>query len=546
VEKQLRAQADTIGRRIGDALARRPSASRWGRLTSDLRTSSAAKIEFLSPDGNPFSIEKASKSAALPPRASPVSSVRAPHYALSGNRLFEYAPIMLGGKTVGAVRLTYPLDDAREAALRLTLLALALLGLFGTLILALLLWMTGSLLRSVRSLSAGFRRMADGDLSQRIRTRSPDEIGDLTRAANSAMQSLEGRIDHLREEETTMRAAFAYMADGVAALDAEGRILLFNGVAEETFGRNATQALGRTILEITLHPDLDALVTKTLETGARSESEIQLRHPSHRILRAFVTPVPSREDSLLGAVLVFQDLTEIRRLESVRRDFVTNASHELKTPLATINVMAESLLAGMDEDPATAHRFLSTIASEMRRLGALVDDLLDLSRIESDNMPMEMEAVSLKEIVRMVARTFRPAAESRGQKLIDDARRDAWIRGDSNAVIRMAFNLTENALKYTPDHGRIELSCGTQGDRAYLRVKDTGVGIPKAEQSRVFERFYRVDKARSRATGGAGLGLSIVKRLAEAHDGSVEAESEPGRGSAFTLWFPALPEKPEE
>jgi two-component system phosphate regulon sensor histidine kinase PhoR len=398
-------------------------------------------------------------------------------------------------------------------------------------------------LRPLRWVASILQRTPPGELPQRLRTRSVDEAGELIRALNATFKGGRERISQLKEAETTLRAALAHMADGMAAFDSEGRILIFNHAAEDLFGRTAIQAQGRSLLEVTLHRDLDALVNEALRTGAPGEAEIELRRPAFKILRAYVTPIPGEDSPIFGATLVLQDLTEIRRLEDMRRDFVTNASHELKTPLATIGVMVDTLRSGMSEDPEMAARFLGTIAAEVRRLGALVDDLLDLSRIESGNVLMEREALSLRAVLRQVTQTFLPEAESRNQTLTHDASADAIVWADPNAIIRIASNLVENALKYTPDHGKITVSCGEDDDRAFLRVADTGIGISDTAKSRIFERFYRADKARSRATGGTGLGLSIVKHLAESHDGFVQVESEPGRGSTFTVWLPALSEE---
>jgi two-component system phosphate regulon sensor histidine kinase PhoR len=434
-----------------------------------------------------------------------------------------------------------PPDQAVQAQRIVLITAFLLLASQAALLLCVL-GLLQSFHRPLRLLSRAARRLGEGAFGQRVRVRAGGEIGELVRAFNQMVADVDERIGQLRETETTMRTAFAHMADGVVVLDLFGRILLFNTVATETFGRSASQAQGRTLLEIALHPELDTLVSQALRTRRQGSAEIQLRRPTHRILRVYVTPVIDEAESPLGAVLVFQDLTEIRRLENVRRDFVTNASHELKTPLATLGVMADSLKRGMD-DPQAARRFLDMLGTEVQRLGALVDDLLELSRIESGQILYEWEVVALDGVLRALVERFRPAAEQRHQSLRLTVEGKAPVWGDPNALYRMASNLVENALKYTPEGGRIEVSSGRSGEELYVQVADTGIGIPEDEQARIFERFYRVDKARSRATGGTGLGLSIVKHTVETHGGRIELESAPGRGSAFTVWLPALAEE---
>jgi two-component system phosphate regulon sensor histidine kinase PhoR len=460
---------------------------------------------------------------------------------LGWDQVYLAQPIHRGKRVLAVIRLSLPLRVVNQRLGYATNSLLIVIGVVGGVALLLLLGLVNSLVQPIRRLSFAARRIAGGDLSQRVRIPPGDEIGELARAFNRMAGNLEEQLAQIRETEGTLRAAFAHMADGVAVLDAEGRVLLFNPVAEEAFGSPGEKAKGRLLLEIALHPELDRLVTQALRTGAQCSGEIQLRRPAFRILRTFVTPMAIEVSSPLGAVMIFQDLTELRRLEGVRQDFVANASHELKTPLSTIRVMVDTLRSPGTQDEETAARYLSHIGAEVQRMGALVDDMLHLSRLDEGAASMEREVISLNRALESVFERLRPRAEQRRQTLTYNPEGAPLVWADPAGLLQIAENLVDNAIKYTPEGGRIDVSSGHRGGDVYFQVTDTGVGIPKEEQARVFERFYRVDKARSRATGGTGLGLSIVKHWLELHGGTWELESEIGRGSRFTVVLPAPP-----
>jgi len=255
-------------------------------------------------------------------------------------------------------------------------------------------------------------------------------------------------------------------------------------------------------------------------------------------LQIYAAPVESDTGAAEGAMLVLHDLTELRRLEEVRKQFVANASHELRTPLTSIKMMTETLLAGAKDTPEARDRFLSVIALETDRLVALVNDLLDLSRIESGGAQLHPEPVSVRDLVEEVREEMQPKAEERGQTLHTAALDGLQVLADPAALRQILLNLVDNAVKYTPAGGKVEIAAAAAGDRTLISVRDTGIGIPRADIHRIFERFYRVDKARSRQLGGTGLGLAIVKHLLEAQHATITVESELNRGSTFTLSLP--------
>ncbi|MDH7569642.1 MAG: ATP-binding protein, partial [Armatimonadota bacterium] len=267
--------------------------------------------------------------------------------------------------------------------------------------------------------------------------------------------------------------------------------------------------------------------------------ELSIQGAEQRVIGVYAAPVAETAGVQAGAMLVLHDWTERWRTERMRREFVANASHELRTPIAAVKMMTETLLEGAMDDPNVRDRFLRLVAREADRLGQLVSGLLDLSRMESGEWEVEREVFPVREVIEPVVAKFSLVVNSRQQHLSTDVPADLLVCADRRALTQVLDNLIENASKYTPNGGSIWVTAGRQNERVCISVRDTGIGIPLEHQRRVFERFYRVDKARSRERGGTGLGLSIVKHLVEAQNGSVEVESEPGKGSTFRVLLPA-------
>ncbi len=315
--------------------------------------------------------------------------------------------------------------------------------------------------------------------------------------------------------------------DAVLVADAEGRILLSNPIAASLFGA----AAGGTLLARTLSSDLEELYRAAIRRRSGVEREVTLNQPSIRTLHVRITPVLA--DQFL---LVLRDLTELRRLERVRRDFVANVSHELRTPLTSVKAMAETLLDGALEDAEAAPRFLQTIIRESDRLVRLSADLLDLSRVEARGI--EKTPIDLTALVAEVASRLASQAEKADITFTNTLRAPLIVPADRDEMAQVLVNLLDNAIAYTPPGGHVTLSASETAESVTVSVADTGIGILSHDIPRLFERFYRADKARSRASGGTGLGLSIVKHIVENHGGTVGVESEYNKGSVFSFTLP--------
>jgi len=377
-----------------------------------------------------------------------------------------------------------------------------------------------------------------GEFGAPLPTHRDDEIGRLARKLDNTRAQLRATIREVTEERNRLRAIFEAMADGVLVTDHEGRIVLMNPALHEMLGA-PEQAAGRTILELVRNPDLHNLVMETLLGEIELSGEIVLRRGSVErrvVVRVVRVENPGEQP---GAVAVLHDITELRRLEQMRRDFVANVSHELKTPLAAIRGYAETLAETPPGDPAHAKRFAETILRNSERLGNLVDDLLELSRIESGEVRLHPEEVSLAQCVDRVVLALEPLARRRRLTFsVAIPPSFPHLHVDTAALETVLSNLIENAFKYTPEEGRVEIRARVDGDLARIEVADSGPGIAAEHLPRLFERFYRVDPSRSREQGGTGLGLAIVKHLSQALGGRAGVESALGKGSVFYVGFP--------
>jgi two-component system phosphate regulon sensor histidine kinase PhoR len=370
------------------------------------------------------------------------------------------------------------------------------------------------------------------------------EVRETIAEFNAMVAQADRTITDLDRGKNTLEAVLAHMSDGLLILDADGALVLVNPAAERIFGITASTAIGRRLIEVVHHFELDALVRQAIRERVPLTRELEVHQPEHRVLRVQANPVRGSRGEFLGIVVAAQDVTDLRRTDLIRQEFIANVSHELRTPLASLRALAETLRDGAARDPEAGPRFLGRIVSEIDRLALLVNDLLDLSAIESGSAKMEIAPVSLGEVARDVATKFRPVAERRSIALrLEglDGLPDVW--GDDARLVQALVNLVDNALKYTPAGGTVRLSGCLTGELVGLAVTDSGLGIAPEHLPRIFERFYRVDRSRSRALGGTGLGLSIVKHIATSHGGRVEVQSAEGRGSQFTLLIPRAPDR---
>jgi len=391
--------------------------------------------------------------------------------------------------------------------------------------------------RLVRSLTSAARRMARGDFAVRTRVGGTDEIAELGGALDQLAIGLSDAMTQLRSERDLLGGILDAMQEGVLVLDAEARIVRVNPALRSMLllGRDA---VGHPLLEVVRNAELKELVDQGRVGAASREIEISGLKP--RVLLARASTLPADESRGAASMLVVcRDVTAVRRLETMRRDFVANVSHELRTPVTAVRSAAETLQAGGGEMPAeSAQRFVDIIDRNAERLQGLIEDLLDLSRIESKEFRLSREPVVLRPFLGHSLSLFRDRAEKRGIRLrLEVAENTPPVYADRKALEQVVTNLTDNAVKYCPN---CAITLGAHEDKGgvAITVKDGGPGIEEKHLPRLFERFYRVDAGRSREVGGTGLGLSIVKHLVEAMEGEVKVDSVVGRGTTFTVWLP--------
>ncbi|MGE3821469.1 MAG: sensor histidine kinase [Isosphaeraceae bacterium] len=397
---------------------------------------------------------------------------------------------------------------------------------------------------AIEEIRRGIEALAEGRSRIPVQADVIGPVGRLAREFNDVAPRLEARIAELERDRQQLRAVLSGMAEGVIAIDSRRRLLFANASADALFGLGPSST-NRTVPELIRSPRVQEAVEATLAGQGPYRTEIILegRDPTFRAqarsLSVHGRPLAGSPPT--GAVLVFHDVTELRRLERMRQDFVANVSHELKTPLASIQAYTETLLDWALRDESVNVRFLHRIEEQAERLNQLILDLLSLAKLESGHQPFEHGPLELAPVLRACGEAHRDRAESKRLDLRVDLTpldETLTVLADEEAVRQIFDNLIDNALKYTPEGGSVRLSCSVETDHVAVEVTDTGVGIPRDDLPRVFERFYRVDKARSRELGGTGLGLSIVKHLVQSIGGQIAVESRVGQGSTFTVRFP--------
>jgi two-component system phosphate regulon sensor histidine kinase PhoR len=390
--------------------------------------------------------------------------------------------------------------------------------------------------RPLRAIGRFAEAVASGGLDRRVRWRGAGELGRVAESLDRMADETARRIAEANAEKEQIQAVLAGMVEGVLVVNAAGRIVLANPRLREMLSLWGEVA-GRTPLEVIRHASVDDTLRAAAATRELVAREVQVGSGEGRTIRVHAVGFPS-VGPRLGTVAVFHDITELRRLENLRRDFVANVSHELKTPLTAIRGFAETLVSA-EVSPQDVGKYLSVILKHAERLGTLIDDLLELSRIESRKLPLRPAPVDVARIAASVVGGMEPQLRARAVS-VTVAPSDAPLAwADRRAVEQILINLLDNAAKYTNAGGRIEVNVTGAAGRVRVEVRDEGIGIPKEDLPRVFERFYRVDKARSRDLGGTGLGLAIVKHLVQAMDGDIQVQSEVGVGSSFVFLIPA-------
>lgn len=375
--------------------------------------------------------------------------------------------------------------------------------------------------------------------SQRLYHDPADDAAPLVRALNRMLDEVEMQLNRGEDYRRRFIGLLENMASGVMLLDARGKILLVNPVAAQLLGRSQESLIGQQHLAASHHYELGEIIEQCRQSGERLRRELTVYYPQERVLDVHLSPIPGRGGGMGGVVVVMHDITEIRRLEQMRKEFVANVSHELRTPLTAVKGFAETLLDGAMENPETLRNFLEIIRRESDRMQRMIGDLLDLTKIESGQVKLDFQTISVTEHAADVLRLVRQEAKERQLTLELHAPADPVVEADPDRFRQILLNLLSNAVAFTPPGGRVDLIVEEGDGGAWVRVQDTGIGIPKNELPYIFERLYRVNKDRSRESGGTGLGLAIVKQLVAAHHGTIHVESEPGKGSRFSVFFPA-------
>jgi two-component system phosphate regulon sensor histidine kinase PhoR len=444
-----------------------------------------------------------------------------------------YAAVRAAHPVVAYVRVALPLTAVAAQLRRVGLDALLAFALVAP-VAVLLAWVSSAVLsRRVDAIAAAAREYGKGNLVRPTSQYGNDELGVVARALDASVVELGRRLEELSRDRARMEAILSGMVEGVLVLDRQGRVQLVNRAAQEMLHVDGA-AIGRLYLEVIRHPDISAQLTAALRGGAVEPHELALGSDFSRLFIARAAPVGGAGG---GAVLVLHDITDLRRADQVRRDFVANVSHELRTPLTAIRGYVEALVDELP-DPAQTRHFLEIVARHSGRMERLVTDLLRLARLDAKQEALDVAPCEVQHIVGSVVADLSQAIEAKRQRVTVAVAADAgMIDADPAKLHDIVRNLVENAVNYSPDGANVRVDAGRHDGLIDIIVSDSGPGIPPADLTRVFERFYRVDKARSRP-GGTGLGLAIVRHLVELHGGTVTAENRPEGGARFTVTLP--------
>jgi two-component system phosphate regulon sensor histidine kinase PhoR len=519
----------------------------WDRLADKLGAIAQARVTFIQEDGRVVGDsdvltqklgalenhrERPEVAAAF--NGQTTDNIR---YSATTRQRMLYAATLVPGDSKMVARVSLPLAwvDQAKSRTRALLTGGAIVALMAAVLMS-----SGAaviLSRGLRGLTSIARRMAGGDLEARSRLESADEIGELGRTLDHLAANLSRSVRELRDDRDLLGRILESMREGVLVMDGEHRILLANPSLREMLLLDS-DVTGRSTIEVIRNAELQSMVEKALVTSDPLSGEIEVGGIKPRCLLVHASRLFGEPRAL---VLVLFDVTEMRRLETVRRDFVANVSHELRTPVASVRSAAETLRMAMDHDPKAATQFIDIIERNGRRLGELINDLLDLSRIEAKEYRLKVESLDLQQLCEKTVAVLAERSAKRNMRLtVDIPHGFPAVAVDASAFDRILTNLVDNALKYCPDGASVWVSARHAETKIQVSVSDGGPGIDAKHLPRLFERFYRVDNGRTRDMGGTGLGLSIVKHLVEATGGEVSVESLPGKGTtfAFTLSCP--------
>lgn len=458
--------------------------------------------------------------------------------------MYVAIPLRSGDKITGVIRTSKPLSAIEKTLSEIR--TKIIIGSLGAILFSALLCFVVSrrISKPVRTLSEGAERFAHGNLEYRISLppSASSEFHILAETMNRMAKELELKIYELAQQGNELKTVLTSMSEGVVALDLDKRVILLNGAAARLFNVDCTKAQGKLLEELTRDTGIQSVVDKVISEKKPEYTEVQLRENSKKYLLIHATPLESiREKLVVGVLLVFNDITRLKQAEEIRKDFVANVSHELRTPITAIKGAAETLLdqkTNMNTDDY--ERFLKIIVRNTSRIGRIVEDLLILSQLEKwpERFAVEFEQINLSTLLLKAKDACSIYAEKKRIDIEVFCGNDLTVLGNPHFLEQALINLIDNAIKYSPSGSKVIVKCEKSEDEVIIRVIDQGCGIPPEHLPRVFERFYRVDKGRSRDEGGTGLGLAIVKHVAYLHHGRVKVESTPGEGSIFSIHIP--------
>jgi len=462
-------------------------------------------------------------------------------HTLNADMMYLAIPLHRDGAAVAVMRTALPLTHIRHALQQLAARLYLGIGLTLVALAAVSLFISRRISRPLEEMRRSADHFARGRLDTRLPAQDTAEMAALADALNGMAAQLDARIRTAVRQRNEQEAMLLSMAEGILAVDNDERILKLNQAAGALLGVNPDTAQRRSIQEVVRNSDLQAFVARALAGDEAVESEILMGAHRERYMQLHGTVLADEEGRRIGALVVLNDVTRLRKLETVRRDFVANVSHELKTPITSIKGFVETLLDGQNLAPQDVRRFLEIIARHTDRLNAIIEDLLSLSRLEqqAESGALPLEEVALCRVLTAAAQNCAYPAQEQEIRLQLEC--DGTLHAPLNAPLleQAVTNLIDNAVKYSDPGSKIAISALRSSGEIVIRVQDQGCGIAPEHLPRLFERFYRADAGRSRKLGGTGLGLSIVKHIAQAHHGRVTVESTPGHGSTFTLYLPA-------
>ncbi|AKI56080.1 PAS domain-containing protein [Listeria monocytogenes] len=458
--------------------------------------------------------------------------------SLGYSMLYVAVPVKHQSKTDGVLRISISLESVDAAVAKLWGNLALIFGIALVIIAAISVFIARKITRPVREIIEVSTDLANHKYDSRIHGKISGELQDLSISVNTLAESLETQMFEIKQNEQRLNAIVQNLVSGVMLINVDKQVIMTNRTMYQILGE--TEITGKPFYEVIKSFALSQLIEATFETKTIQQKEIILYFPREMILDASVSPILGENGEITGIILLLHDITQIRHLENVRSEFVTNVSHELKTPVTALKGFAETLLDGAMYDEVLLKKFLTIIKEESDRLHRLIMDILALSRIEQNPVAENVELVDVDEVIEQSARTiFEMATEKNIRVTIPEKTSESvMIETDRDKLQQIIINLLSNAINYTPVDGKVEVKLIEQEAEVIIEVTDNGIGIPAKDIDRVFERFYRVDKARSRHSGGTGLGLSIVKHLVENCGGRIEVESQEEVGSTFRVTLP--------